>query len=177
MLQPIETERLLLRPYHISDISTVQKIADDKAIAETTFIPYPYTTEKVGDWINSHSTLLKNGDAYPFAVVVKDENQLIGTMTIRIDKVHNKGELAYWIGKDFWGKGFATEASKRILDFGFNELNLNRIWAPVMKKNIASAKVMRKIGLSYEGTLKEDVFRMGNYEDVEVYGILKKTYR
>lgn len=176
MLQQIETERLFMRPYDITDIPAVQNLANDKAIAETTFIPYPYTVEKVEEWINSHSELIKNGDVYPLAVMLKNENQLIGTMTIRIDKVHNKGELAYWIGKDFWGQGFATEMAKAMLAFGFNELNLNRIWAPVMKKNIASAKVMQKIGLSYEGTLKEDVLRWGNYEDVEVYGMLKKDY-
>lgn len=177
MQQRLETERLILRPYNVTDVPSVQDLADDKAIAETTLIPYPYTTEKVEGWINSHFELIKNGDAYPFAVVLKNENQLIGTMTIRIDKLHNKGELAYWIGKSFWGKGFATEASKKILAFGFNKLNLNRIWAPVMKKNIASAKVMQKIGLFYEGTLKEDVLRWGSYEDVDVYGLLKKDYR
>ncbi|WP_240468666.1 GNAT family N-acetyltransferase [Gracilibacillus sp. YIM 98692] len=127
MLQEIETEHLVLRPYDLSDAPRAQKLGDDKAIAETTFIPYPYTIEKVEDWIKKHSSLIENGDAYPLAVILKSEKQLIGTMTIRVDKNHNKGELAYWIGKDYWGKGYATEASKKILEFGFNELNLNRI--------------------------------------------------
>src|SRR5699024_1578011 len=75
-----------------------------------------------------------------------------------------------------WGKGFATEASRRILEFGFNVLNLNRIWAPVMSKNKASGKVMEKVGLKYEGTLKQDVLRWDKYEDVDVYGLLKKDF-
>lgn len=144
-------------------------------MAETTFIPYPYTLESVESWIRYHSSLIKNGDAYPLAVVLKSSNKLIGTMTICIYKTHNKGELAYWIRRDFWGKGFATESSNKMLEFGFNELNLNRIWAPVMSKNKASGKVMEKVGLTYEGTLKQDVLRWGNYEDVDVYGIFKKT--
>src|SRR5699024_1065695 len=118
MLQEIRTERLVLRPYELNDAPRAQKLGDDKAVAETTFIPYPYTLEKVEGWIKNHSSLIENGDAYPLAVILKSEMQLIGTMTIRVDKSHNKGELAYWIGKDYWGNGFATEASKRMLEFG-----------------------------------------------------------
>ncbi|MCP8617945.1 GNAT family N-acetyltransferase [Salirhabdus salicampi] len=176
MLQKFETERLVLRPYDLSDAPRAQKIGDDKAVAETTFIPYPYTLEKVEDWIKNHSSLIENGDAYPLAVILKSEKQLIGTMTIRIDKNHHKGELAYWVGKDYWGKGYATEASKKMLEFGFKELNLNRIWAPVMSKNKASGKVMQKVGLSYEGTLKQDILRWDKYEDIDIYGLLKKDY-
>lgn len=72
-----------------------------------------------------------------------------------------------------WGKGYATEAAQLIIDFGFNELNLNRIWAPIMSKNKASCKVMEKVGMSYEGTLKQDILRWGQYEDVDIYGLLK----
>ena len=176
MLLEMKTERLILRPYVLNDAPYAQKLGDDKAVAETTFIPYPYTLEKVESWIGNHSSLIENGDAYPLAVILKSGMKLIGTMTIRVDKIHNKGELAYWIGKNFWGKGFATEASRRILEFGFNVLNLNRIWAPVMSKNKASGKVMEKVGLKYEGTLKQDVLRWDKYEDVDVYGLLKKDF-
>ncbi|WP_241661679.1 GNAT family N-acetyltransferase [Bacillus wiedmannii] len=78
--------------------------------------------------------------------MLKDENILIGTMTLRIDKQHNKGELAYWLGKDYFWKGYATESAKRAMDFGFRELNSNRIWAPAMSKNQASTQVMKKLG-------------------------------
>ncbi|MRG87179.1 GNAT family N-acetyltransferase [Salinibacillus xinjiangensis] len=176
-MQEIETERLVMRPYDLSDAPRAQKLGDDKDVAETTFIPYPYTLEKVEDWIQNHLSLIENGDAYPLAVILKSERQLIGTMTIRGDKTHNKGELAYWIGKDYWGKGYATEASKKIIEFGFHDLKLNRIWAPVMSKNKASGKVMKKVGLNYEGTLKQDILKWDKYEDVDIYGLLKENYR
>lgn len=96
-------------------------------------------------------------------------------MTLRIDKLHNKGELAYWIGKAYWNKGYATEAARRLVDFGFKKQELNRIWAPVMSKNQASGKVMQKVGLEYEGTLKQDILRWGKYEDVDVFGLLKEN--
>lgn len=153
-----------------------QELGGDREVAETTFMPHPYTLEIAENWIKTHSKLIENGDAYPFAVILESENQLIGTMTIRVDKLHNKGELGYWIGKAYWGKGYATEAAKRVIDFGFKELNLNRIWAPIMSKNKASSKVLKKVGLIYEGTLKQDVLRWNQYEDVDVYGLIKSDY-
>jgi|SRR5690625_1096141 len=173
----LETERLLLRPYDIGDAPYAQKLAGDKELAETTFLPHPYTLEAAKDWIRSHSKLMESGEAFPFAVVLKIGEKLIGTMTLRVDKLHNKGELAYWIGKDYWNKGYATEAAKEVIDFGFNDQNLNRIWAPVMSKNKASVKVMQKVGLEYEGTLKQDILRWDEYEDVDVLGLLKVNYK
>ena len=145
-------------------------------MAETTFLPHPYTVEMAESWIKAHPRLIENGNAYPFAVILESENKLIGTMTVRVDKSHNKGELAYWIGKEYWGKGYATEAAKEVIDFGFNKLNLNRIWAPIMSKNIASGKVLKNAGLTYEGTLRQDILKWNQYEDVEIYGALKNEY-
>lgn len=173
----LETERLYLRPYSIEDAPRAQSLAGDKELAETTFLPHPYTLEAAEDWIRNHPKLIKNREAFPFAVILKCEDELIGTMTLRVDKLHHKGELAYWIGKDYWNKGYATEAAKKVVDFGFNEQHLNRIWAPVMSKNKASGKVMQKVGLQYEGTLKQDILRWGTYEDVDVFGILKEHYK
>ncbi|WP_299095112.1 GNAT family N-acetyltransferase [uncultured Metabacillus sp.] len=176
MYYTLQTERLFLRPYKLNDAPRAQKLAGVKELAETTFLPYPYTLEVAENWIKTHSKLIENGDAYPFAVTLESEKKLIGTMTIRVDKLHNKGELAYWIGKEYWGKGYATEVVKKVNDFGFNELNLNRIWAPIMSKNEASGRVLKKAGLTYEGTLKQDVLRWNQYEDVEIYGVLKHDY-
>jgi ribosomal-protein-alanine N-acetyltransferase len=177
MLEVLETERLLFRPYELSDAPRAQKLGNDKDIAQTTFLSYPYTLEIAENWIKGHSNLIENGEAYPFAVVLKSEQQLIGTMTIRVDKNHNKGELAYWIGKAYWGKGYATEASKKIVEFGFEELKLNRIWAPVMTKNKASGKVMQKSGLRYEGTLNQDILRWDKFEDVGcIWSFKKRLY-
>ncbi|MBA2174872.1 GNAT family N-acetyltransferase [Halobacillus locisalis] len=176
MLPFLETERLLLRAYELKDARQAQVLAGDKDLAETTFLPHPYTLETAGNWISSHPKLIENREAFPFAVILKGEDQLIGTMTLRVDDLHNKGELAYWIGKDYWNNGYATEASKIVIDFGFKKQNLNRIWAPVMTKNKASGKVMQKVGLKYEGTLKQDILRWDEYEDVDVFGLLKEDY-
>lgn len=175
MTHILKTDRLTLRAYELSDAPRAQKLAGERELAKTTFLPYPYKLEMAESWIEGHAQLIKNGDAFPFAVILGSD--LIGTMTIRVDKTHNKGELAYWIGRDYWGKGYATEAASIVVDFSFNELNLNRVWAPIMSKNISSEKVMQKVGLKYEGTLKQDILRWNEYEDVNVYGLLKSDYK
>ncbi|SDJ14712.1 GNAT family N-acetyltransferase [Salimicrobium halophilum] len=176
MLPELETEHLLLRAYERKDAPRAKRLAGDKDVAETNFLPHPYTLEMAEGWISSHPDLIEKGETYPFAIILKGEDQLVGTMTLRVDKLHNKGELAYWIGKDYWNNGYATEAAQLVIDFGFKEQKLNRIWAPVMSKNKASAKLMQKVGLTYEGTLKQDIIRWDEYQDVDIFGLLKEDY-
>ena len=82
----------------------------------------------------------------------------------------------YWIGKNYWGKGLATEAVNRMIHFGFIELGLNKIWASAISRNRSSIKVLEKSGLRKEGTLRQNRLLLNTYEDVDVYGILKTEY-
>ncbi|MRH45093.1 GNAT family N-acetyltransferase [Aquibacillus halophilus] len=174
----LRTKRLILRPYDMEDAARTKELAGMKEIAETTIsIPHPYTFGDAESWIRNSVQLIDENLAYPLAIVLQDDNLLIGTMTLRIDKQHNKGELAYWVGKDYWNKGYAQESGKRMIKFGFEELNLNRIYAPAMSKNKASTRAMGKIGMSYEGTLKQDIIKWGEYQDVDIYGLLQSDYQ
>lgn len=178
MLLKLKSERLVLQPFKISDASRVQELAGDIEVARTTSgIPHPYPLETAETWISNHSNNIETGNAYPLAIILKDNGMLIGTMTLRVDKQHNKGELAYWIGRNYWGNGFATEAARAIMDFGFIEINLNRIWAMAMVSNPASSRVMQKVGMKQEGILTQHILKSGNYEDLVVYGILKIDYK
>ncbi|MED4453097.1 GNAT family N-acetyltransferase [Metabacillus fastidiosus] len=178
MFLNLQTERLILRPFKLEDAPRVQELAGDKEVAKTTLgIPHPYPIEAAENWIKNHPQLIKNGDVYPLAIVLRDNSLVVGTMTLRVDKQHNKGELAYWVGKNYWGNGYATEAARAIMNFGFEELILNRIWATALSKNPASIKVMKKVGMEIEGTLKQPILQAEVYEDVEVYGVIKSDYR
>ncbi len=79
-------------------------------------------------------------------------------MTLRVDHNHQKGELAYWVGQTYWGKGYATEAAEAMVAFGFETLELNRIHAATLTVNPASSRVMEKAGMRLEGTMKQDLF-------------------
>lgn len=173
----LETERLKLRPFYNTDAKRVQELAGDREVAKTTLgIPHPYTVENAEQWISNHSQNIEAGTIFPLAIVLTNSEVLLGTMTLRVDKQHNKGELAYWVGKDFWGKGYATEAASLIMKFGFYEIGLNRIWAMAMSSNPASTRVMQKVGMKKEGTLVEHIKKFDKYEDLDVYGVLKNEF-
>jgi len=95
---------------------------------------------------------------------------------LTLSEAHNHGELGYWIGKPFWGRGYATEAAAAVLRFGFETLQLNRIHAAFMEHNPASGRVMEKIGMSHEGTLRQHMKKWDRFYDVIKYGILKSDY-
>lgn len=162
----METSRLLLRHFKGSDAKDVQELAGSEEMARTTLsIPHPYPDGAAEAWIERTRLSAEKGDIYAFAMVRKDDEKLIGCASLRVSRSHNHAELAYWVGYPFWGHGFATEAARRIVTFGFDELGLNRIFAAAMTKNPGSSKVMSKIGMKYEGTFPQHILKSGNYED------------
>lgn len=170
----LHTKRLILKPYTMDLAERVVELAGDESVAATTFVPHPYTLEIAEQWIAAHQEWIDNNSAFPMAMIIKDTKELVGTMTLRVDSKHDKGELAYWVGKPYWDQGFASEAAQRIVEFGLEELNLHRIWSAAISTNPASTKVMEKVGLSYEGTLKQDIYHWGEYKDIDVYGLVKQ---
>lgn len=177
--QPIiHTDRLLLRPFKISDSSKVKELAGHSKIAETTLhVPHPYQDGMAETWINSHKDIFINKKGIIYAIIKKDSNELIGTVGLSINDIHRKAELAYWVGVPYWGKGYCTEASKALIEYGFKELNLNRIYALSMDYNIGSYKVMENIGMKCEGTRKQDVIKNGVPKDLKSYAILKEEFK
>lgn len=95
MLITLKTDRLILRSFTMDDANRVQELAGNKEVAKTTLgIPHPYSIEAAEQWIKQHPNMIKNS-TFPFAIVLKSENILIGTMTIRVNNTHKKAELAY----------------------------------------------------------------------------------
>ncbi|QYR21982.1 GNAT family N-acetyltransferase [Paenibacillus sp. sptzw28] len=177
-MQPtFETERLVLRPFELGDSVQVQKLAGDIEVARTTLsIPYPYPDGAAESWISGCHGRSETGDGFAFAMVGKDNSVLIGCISINIAKPHNRGELAYWVGRPFWGKGYAAEAAKQVVQFGFETLKLNKIWAAAMVKNPASSNVMSKVGMKHEGTFKQHISKWDQFEDLVYYGMIKTDY-
>jgi RimJ/RimL family protein N-acetyltransferase len=97
-------------------------------------------------------------------------------MSIRIAADHRRGELGYWIGKPFWGNGYAKEAGRRVVAYGFEELELNKIEAAAFFTNPASWHVMRKIGMQQEGIKRQHIIKWAIPEDVVFYGIRRSDY-
>jgi ribosomal-protein-alanine N-acetyltransferase len=170
----LETARLILRPFELSDSRDVQRLAGDRAIADTTLmIPHPYEDGMAEQWISTHRPGFESGEFANFAMVLRESGDLVGAIGLSFARRYDRAEVGYWVGKPYWGRGYCTEAGRAILDYGFSELNLNRIYATHFARNPASGRVMQKLGMSCEGTLRQHVKRWDRYEDLVTYAILR----
>jgi len=141
----LETKRILLRPFELSDGPRVKKLAGNKAIADTTLnIPHPYQDGMAEEWILTHQSKFQAGELVSFAIILKSIQELIGAIGLTVNKRFNRAQLGYWIAKEYWNQGYCTEASKTMLGYGFHELDLHRITASYIIRNPASGKVMEK---------------------------------
>ncbi len=173
----IQTERLTLRPFTNDDAPETQRLAGDRDIASTTMlIPHPYPDGAAEEWLSTHQESFDNGTGVTFAITSNDGGSLIGAIGLGINSEHKHAEIGYWIGKPFWGNGYATEAAAAVLDYAFNTLDLNRIFAHHFARNPASGKVMQKIGMKREGFFPQHVRKWDAYEDIQHYGILRTDY-
>ena len=173
----LETPRLLLRPFRTADADDVQRLAGDRAVADTTLnIPHPYEDGLAEKWISNHRDWFEPGQQAVFAIVLRPEATLIGAVGLQITRDDQRGELGYWVGKPYWNQGYTTEAARALLDFGFEQLGLNRIHAWHFARNPASGRVMQKLGMTHEGCLRQHVRKWDAFEDLELYGILKSQW-
>jgi len=169
------TDRLLLRKFKLSDVTKVVKLAGVFEIADTTLrIPHPYEEKDAKGWIEQQYTWLNQNLSVTWAITIKESGDLIGAIGLmNFQEIFLHAEMGYWIGKPFWNKGYATEAAQAILKYGFEILKLNRIHAHHFSRNASSKKVLLKIGMKHEGTLRQHIVKWDKFEDIELYGILK----
>ena len=178
-LPTLVTERLVLRPFTAADASTVEELAGDHAIADTTLnIPHPYPKGGGVLWIATHPQAFDNGEGITLAVCKIDEtDRIIGAVGISIDAPHARGELGYWIAVHEWGNGYATEASRVLIDYSFRTLGLHRIQARHFMRNPSSGRVMQKLGMKFEGINREAFRKNSRFEDTALYAILENEWR
>ena len=168
----VPTERLLLRPFLYSDAPRVQALAGDARIAATTLnIPHPYPDGAAEAWIASHIADFLAGRGATFAITER-ELGVVGAVSLSVRARHRTAELGYWIGVDYWGRGYATEASRAMIEFGARHFRLEKIKAHHVVENPASGRVMQKLGMVEEGVLHGEVLVGERRPDIVVYGLL-----
>ncbi|HEX5057622.1 MAG TPA: GNAT family N-acetyltransferase [Gammaproteobacteria bacterium] len=177
MIPRFETERLLLRPFNLSDAAEVKRLAGEFEIADTTLsIPHPYEDGMAEQWIGTHGKNFTAGQAVTFAVTERSAGRLAGAMSlIRIESGH-QAELGYWIGKPFWNRGFCSEAAKEVVKYAFSNLGVIRLYANHLSRNPASGRVLRKLGFLHEGSRRQHIKKWDKFEDDELYGLLKTDW-
>jgi ribosomal-protein-alanine N-acetyltransferase len=161
---------LRIRPLTYKDEERIQLLAGDAEIASTTLsFPHPYPPGAARSWIEKKLDTFAKGEE--MALAIELEGEYIGSVGFFLNRRDDAGELGYWIGKPYWGRGFASLAVDAMLRFGFEELNLHRIQAQVMMRNAGSARVLEKALLRFEGLLRGSIKKNGVYEDVRMYAL------
>lgn len=173
----LATARLTLRGFTRADARDVQRLAGAREIADTTLlIPHPYPDGAAESWISTHADAWAQRRAVSFAIISRDEGTLLGAIGLGLEPEHATAELGYWIAHPAWGRGYATEAARAVVDFGFRELQLNRVHARFFARNPASGRVLAKVGFRSEGTSPQAVRRFGRFEDVVFCGLLRRDW-
>ena len=130
--------------------------------------------EEVIELIDLLNLLAAEKKAIRYTIIVKDTNEIIGSCGFNdVDYDNARAEVGYDLGRNYWGKGYATEAVSTLMNYGFNELHLNRIEARVVPKNEPSITLLERLGFQYEGTLRQFEKINGDYTDVGIYSKLK----
>lgn len=177
--QPVlSTTRLLLRSFVPGDAPELQRLAGQRKVADTMIsIPHPYPAGLAEQNVVRYAGEFRAGCAVHFAVTLRESRQIIGAIELRdIDKEHSQAELSLWIAPPWWNRGYATEAAKAALGFGFEQLGVNRICAYHMTRNAASGRALERAGFQREGILRQRVRKWGVFEDVVALAILRAEW-
>jgi RimJ/RimL family protein N-acetyltransferase len=167
----LETERLRLRPLELTDAQALYEIVSAREIAEGTLtIPHPYRPEWAAEYIES----IENESE--FAITLRSDGTLVGSIALTVEAEHDRGQLGYVVGVPYWGNGYATEAGRAVVGHAFEDLGLNRVYAFCFSRNMASRRVLEKIGMTHEGTRRGHSFKWDEHLDEEAFGILASEW-
>jgi RimJ/RimL family protein N-acetyltransferase len=163
----------ILRPWTINDLDSLVNYANNPNIARnlTDKFPYPYTSEHGKAFI---SFATQGTPVNVFAIDINGE--AVGGIGIhpQADIQRKNAELGYWLAEPFWGKGIITSAIRQIIDYGFENFEITRIYARPFETNIASKKALEKTGFVFEGRFEKTLYKNGEYLDELIYAVRKK---
>ncbi|NJC82695.1 GNAT family N-acetyltransferase [Planosporangium mesophilum] len=172
------TSRLLLREFSESDLDAVHAYAADPEV--TRFMDWgPNSPEDTAAFLAEvrQDRQAAPRSAYTLAVVVHATGDLVGAIHLEeTSRAHRRGEMGYVLAQPHWRRGYATEAAAAILRFGFDEVGLRKITATCDPDNVASARVLEKIGMQYEGHLRQHLLIRGQWRDRLAFAALSSTH-
>lgn len=178
----IETDRLVLRKIRPEDAQDIFTILSDTRVIDNTAALELHTsidqTKELVHQITNGYLADSQQDWMLVAIIDKTTGTLIGCCGFfGYAPLFGRAELGYFLSPHYWGKGFVTEAAQALLNFGFDTMQLNRIEATVYPENGASIRVLEKIGMHYEGLLRQHVVRNGQFRNRQIYSILRNEWQ
>ncbi len=174
----LETERLILRRMRRTDADDMYAYAHREDV--TTYLlwsPHP-SKAYTSDYLRYIDQRYRIGEFYDWAVVEKESGRMIGTCGFtRFELPHRMGEIGYVLNPMYHQKGYATEAAKRVVEFGFTTLGLHRIEAKFMQGNEASLRVMERMGMTFEGYRRDGMLVKNKYRTIGICAILEDEWK
>ena len=177
---PIETERLLLRPFEAGDLDAYHVIQSDENVARFLYNE-PRTLDETRDFLDrkiSTAALHAEGDWSSAAVVLRETGELVGDMALLwASEQHRQGEIGFVFHPAHQGRGYATEAARPLLAFAFGPLGLHRVVGRTEARNVASTRVLEKLGMRLEAHLVENEWVKGEWQSELVYALLAREWK
>jgi len=168
----LQTPRLILRKMAIADAEDIFAYASDLQIATYTSWAAHQSIADTYEYLNNFVfELYQSGKGMDWGIVEKVSGKLIGTCGLYTDSIHRRGTLGYALARDYWCKGLMTEAAKAAIAFGFHVMQLQRIQAICDVDHAASARVLEKSGMQFEGILHNYIYAKERSWDVKMYAI------
>lgn len=168
---------ITLRPWQIQDTERLASIANNPNIAKymADMFHYPYTIDHAKAFITLATNELKasSPSAVRFAIMVNDKPVGGIGLHLQSDILRKNAEIGYWLAEDYWGKGIVTDAIHQIVKYGFENLDIVRIFARIYGTNIPSQKVVEKCSFKLEGKYDKTIFKNGEFLDELIYAIRK----
>ncbi len=177
--QVIETPRMILRPLVDSDVESVFEYCSDPEVSKfTTWSPHR-TLDDSQLLISYAKKNYQRNIPEPYAITLKSNPQkVIGTIGwFWVSELHKNIEIAYALAKDLWGQGLIFEASKAVLDLAIKNHDIHRISSRCIAENSGSARVLEKLGMTYEGTQRQVMYIKGQFVDLKLYAILRSEWK
>jgi len=168
----IDLGNIKLRNWHEKDIKSLVKNANNKKIWDNLRdeFPYPYTEIAAQEWIK---IVNKDNPTTNFAIEYKGKAVGGIGIIIQTDVFRKNAEIGYWLGEKYWNKGIATKSLKAMVEYTFNNYDINRLIAYVFDSNIASKRVLIKCGFIEEARLKNGIIKNNIIQDCLIYSIIR----
>ena len=173
-LPKLETERLILRPLKMSDARDMYAYAKDTEVSRHVLWDAHRNIWDSRQFLRAAIRQYRWGKPGSFAITLRESGRMIGTIGFMwVNYEYKSAEVGYSLSREYWNRGIMTEALRQVVEFGFQELRLNRIEAQHDVDNPASGRVMAHVGMQYEGTLRQRIKNKGRFVDVALYAILR----
>jgi ribosomal-protein-alanine N-acetyltransferase len=173
----INTKRLRLRPLSLDDAADMFEYSSDPEVTQYVSWEAHQSIEDAVIFLNTSVEQYAKAEPGTWGIELREEAKLIGTIGfVYYSAANSRIEIGYAISRKYWGRGITTEALTALIELAFRQWNINRIEAHCFPDNHASARVMEKCGLRYEGLLRQRYFLKNAFRDLKLYAILKEDW-